>query len=324
MRCVYVDLDGTLLGRGARCCATARASSPRSAVRALEACLRADVEFVIYLRPPRGAGARGRAAARLQRVHLRGWERGLVIDDEREWLTGELVPGERSIHDQIEDAGAPALLLERYAGRLEYHEPWHLDREVSHLFRGLVDAFEVDALLGEAGHGHLRLVDNGVVPRALADARRELRRARLPPRPGRGVEGGRGRAPHAGRAATRARSASRSATRARTSDAADVVGTFWLVANALRARPDAARGDRRPRQRARGRGRPRGGRLRGGRHDARREKRAVHPLAAPAGPEAPAPRPPTHRRRAAGPSCARARPSRRAAARRRSGGAARR
>ena len=37
---------------------------------------------------------------------------------------------------QITDSGAPALLLERYAGRLEYHDPWHVDREVSHLFRG--------------------------------------------------------------------------------------------------------------------------------------------------------------------------------------------
>jgi hypothetical protein len=67
------------------------------------------------------------------------------------------------ISEQIARSGAPALLLERYEGRLEYHDPWHLNREVSHLFRGLVDAGEVDALLARAGHGDLRLVDNGVV-----------------------------------------------------------------------------------------------------------------------------------------------------------------
>jgi hydroxymethylpyrimidine pyrophosphatase-like HAD family hydrolase len=47
-----------------------------------------------------------------------------------------------------------------------------VDREVSHLFRGLVDAEEVDALLAASGHGGLRLVDNGTVTRrspALAD-----------------------------------------------------------------------------------------------------------------------------------------------------------
>jgi hypothetical protein len=84
---------------------------------------------------------------------------------EEHWLTGELLPGELTIAQQIERSGAPALLLERYEGRLEYHEPWHANREVSHLFRGLVDAFEVDALLAQHGYGHLRMVDNGVVHR---------------------------------------------------------------------------------------------------------------------------------------------------------------
>ena len=86
------------------------------------------------------------------------------------WLTGDRwnigqQPGELTIAEQIERSGAPELLLERYSGRLEYHEPWHLEREVSHLFRGLVDAVEVDQVLIEHGHESLRLVDNGVVNR---------------------------------------------------------------------------------------------------------------------------------------------------------------
>ena len=89
----------------------------------------------------------------------------VVLDGEEHWLTGDLLPGELSIAEQIEASGAPALLLEQYVGRLEYHEPWHLQREVSHLFRGLVDAAEVDRLLAEQGHEGLRLVDNGVVNR---------------------------------------------------------------------------------------------------------------------------------------------------------------
>ena len=82
------------------------------------------------------------------------------------------MPGELTIHEQIERTGAPALLLEHYAGRLEEHVPWHTGREVSHLLRGLVDADEADALLAERGHGTLRLIDNGAVRRrspALAD-----------------------------------------------------------------------------------------------------------------------------------------------------------
>jgi phosphoglycolate phosphatase len=90
---------------------------------------------------------------------------GLVIDGELEWLTGGLVPSaeDGTIHEQIGRSGAPALLLERYAGRLEYHSPWDRGREVSHLFRGSVDLGEAQALLDSSGFGWLRLLDNGVV-----------------------------------------------------------------------------------------------------------------------------------------------------------------
>ena len=89
----------------------------------------------------------------------------LVFEGEEHWLTGSHRPGPVSVHDQIRDSGAPDLLLERYAGRLEYHEPWHVGREVSHLLRGQVDVEEVDRLLAAEGHEDLRLVDNGVVHR---------------------------------------------------------------------------------------------------------------------------------------------------------------
>jgi len=60
-------------------------------------------------------------------------------------------------------SGAPALLLEHYAGRLEDHTPWSIGREVSHLFRGIVDLAEANAVLADGGFGWLRLVDNGIV-----------------------------------------------------------------------------------------------------------------------------------------------------------------
>jgi hydroxymethylpyrimidine pyrophosphatase-like HAD family hydrolase len=87
-----------------------------------------------------------------------------VIDGELTFLTGDLQPrGGLTIHAQIERSGAPALLLERYAGRLEPHSPWHVDREVSHLFRGHVDVAEANELLASESHGTLRLVDNGEI-----------------------------------------------------------------------------------------------------------------------------------------------------------------
>jgi phosphoglycolate phosphatase len=168
VRCLYVDLDGTLLGRGASLLHDGEGAVTLDGVRAIQACLRADVEVVLM-------SGRRRAQvyedARLLGQSSFIYEAGacVVLDGEEHWLTGDLLPGELTIAEQIERSGAPALLLEHYAGRLEYHEPWHVQREVSHLFRGLVDAAEADALLAERGHGGLRLVDNGVVNRRSAD-----------------------------------------------------------------------------------------------------------------------------------------------------------
>jgi phosphoglycolate phosphatase len=163
-RCLYVDLDGTLLGRGASLLHDGEGAVSIDGVRAVQTCLRAGVEVVLM-------SGRRRAQvfedARLLGQSSFIYEAGacVVLDGEEHWLTGELLPGELTIAEQIERSGAPALLLEHYAGRLEYHEPWHVQREVSHLFRGLVDAEEADRLLAERGHGDLRLLDNGVVTR---------------------------------------------------------------------------------------------------------------------------------------------------------------
>ena len=164
MRCLYLDLDGTLLGRGASLLHDGDGRVTIDGVRAVQACLRAGVEVVLMS---------GRRAAQVHEdARLLGqssfiFEAGacVVLDGEEHWLTGDLLPGELTIAEQIEASGAPELLLGHYEGRLEYHEPWHVKREVSHLFRGLVDAFEADALLVEHGHGDLRLIDNGVVSR---------------------------------------------------------------------------------------------------------------------------------------------------------------
>ena len=163
IRCVYTDLDGTLLGRGASLLRDADGNFTLLPVRALEACFRADVEVVIK------SGRRKAQVyedARLlgQTSYIFEVGSGMVIDGEETFLTGEWQPRDgRSIHAQVEESGAPALLLERYAGRLEYHAPFHVDRQVSHLMRGRVDVDEANALLSEHGHEGLRLVDNGAI-----------------------------------------------------------------------------------------------------------------------------------------------------------------
>ena len=163
VRCVYTDLDGTLLGRGASLFRDSEGAFTLLAARALEACHRAGAEVVIK-------SGRRRAQviedARLlgQSAYIFEMGSGLVVDGELTWLTGEWAPGEQSVHAQIAASGAPALLLAEFPGLIEPHAPWHLDREVSHLFRGLVDVDEANAALAGEGHDGLHLVDNGAIP----------------------------------------------------------------------------------------------------------------------------------------------------------------
>ena len=239
MRCVYLDLDGTLLGPGASLLRDADGRFSLDGVRALQACSRAGVEVVLY------SGRRQPAVfedARLIGATAYTFEVGcgLVIDGELEWLTDGLVPSEErgTIHDQIAASGAPALLLERYRGRLEYHTPWSTGREVSHLFRGAVDLDEAQALLDAEGF-QLRLVDNGVV------------RAASEQMPGVAVAHAYHLIPAA---ASKARAVARH-MQARACgpedciavgdsredmEVAAVVGSFWLVANALERDPELA------------------------------------------------------------------------------------
>jgi len=163
VRCAYLDLDGTLLGPGASLLRDAEGRFELLGVRALEACHRAGVE-VVLCSGRRQAQVAEDARLLGQTAYIFEAGAGLVIEGELEWLTGDMVPGEQTIHEQLAATGAPELLLARFAGRFEHHAPWHLGREVSHLFRGLVGRDEVEALLREHGLEHVRLVDNGVVP----------------------------------------------------------------------------------------------------------------------------------------------------------------
>jgi hydroxymethylpyrimidine pyrophosphatase-like HAD family hydrolase len=244
VRCLYVDLDGTLLGPRASLLRGADGRFSALAIRALEACWRADVEVVPF------SGRRQSSvfeAARLIGTSSYIFELGcgLVLDEELEWLTDGIVPDpERgSIFEQIAESGAPDLLLSHFSGRLEYHTPWSLNREVSHLFRGDVDLGEAAAVLAGAGYEWLRLVDNGIVHEHLGKmAGLSIVRAyHLVPA-----------AASKARAVARhmqARGYSRQDCIAagdsrEDMDAAEVVGTFWLVANALERDPNLLAGGR--------------------------------------------------------------------------------
>lgn len=232
LRCLYTDLDGTLLGRGASLLHDGEGAFTMLGVRALEACARAGVEVVIFSGRRRAQVAED---ARLlgQSAFIYEVGCGLSVDGEDEYLTGDRQPRpDATVHAQVAACGAPDVLLQAFPGRLEPHDPWHRERQFSHLFRGAVDPDEADALLAEHGHGDLRLVDNGairrisptlsidgagnafhLIPRAASKANAVRRHMQI-----------RGYAPEECIAAGDSRE---------DLGAAAAVGTFWLVANAL-------------------------------------------------------------------------------------------
>ena len=113
LRAAYLDLDGTLLGADASLFHDGEGRFSMLGARALEACARAEVEVVPY--------SGRRQSTLLHDARMLGLDTyifeagcGLVLDGELEWLTDGLTRDGKTIHDQIEESGAPALLLSRY------------------------------------------------------------------------------------------------------------------------------------------------------------------------------------------------------------------
>jgi hydroxymethylpyrimidine pyrophosphatase-like HAD family hydrolase len=167
LRCVYTDLDGTLLGQGGSLFADYEGNFSRKQALALEACARAGVEIVIKS-GRREAQVMEDARLISQSAYIYEAGCGVMIDGERTLLTGELVPDDDgTVAQKLAAAGIPDLLFEHFEGRLEYHSPWHHDRQLSLLFRGKVDVDEANALLREHGHENLRFLDNGAINRTM-------------------------------------------------------------------------------------------------------------------------------------------------------------
>jgi HAD superfamily hydrolase (TIGR01484 family) len=167
LRCVYTDLDGTLLGPQGSLFRDPDGNFSMLQARALEACHRARVEVVIM---SGRREAQVMADARLLGLASYIYEAGcgVVIDGERTYLTGSWIPDDEGTPaERLMAAGIPDLLFERFSGRLEWHSPWHEGRQLSLLMRGRVDVAEANAAIRDAGHEELRFLDNGAIGRRM-------------------------------------------------------------------------------------------------------------------------------------------------------------
>lgn len=236
VRCAYIDMDGTLLGPGGGLFAGVDGEVSILGPRAIEACLRAGVEVVVM------SGRRRDVAVEDARLFGQGCcifeiGAGIVMEGETYWLTGSWQPASgRTIHSQIAESGATKFLLEEYSGCLEEHSPWHVNREVSHLLRGLVDTREANALLDEHGYEGLELTDNGAVRRR-SPALSELPRVHAYHLRPRGVSKANAIAAHQRMRGYDPADCVAVGDSREDLGAARTVGSMWLVANATERDP---------------------------------------------------------------------------------------
>lgn len=156
---IYTDLDGTMVGPRGCFFRAAGGTTTLEPARALVELLDAGVVLVLVSGRTRaqlieaGAifGAEGFVA---ELGAIVGWAGG------RE---GARLPGAAPEGSSGADDALVAALLERYAGRLELHAPWHLGHEVDVMLRGQVDVTAVERWLVQQGAAWLRLRDNGVL-----------------------------------------------------------------------------------------------------------------------------------------------------------------
>ncbi|MDE3132354.1 MAG: HAD family phosphatase [Acidobacteriota bacterium] len=246
LRAVYVDLDGTLLGPRGSLFRASDGSFTMDGARVLQACDRAGVEVVIYTgRAEKGVDELMRLLG--QRSYIFELGCGVVVDGEREWLTDGFEPSDArgTIFAQIAATGAPQLLLEAFTGRLEYHTPWSVGREVSHVFRGLVPTDEASAALERAGLGWLRLVDNGVISGHgtqlfASDWTIDVERVHCYHLIPKSASKARGVARHMRNRGYAVEECIACGDSREDMEAAEVVSTFWLMANALDGDPSLA------------------------------------------------------------------------------------
>ncbi len=174
VRVLYTDLDGTLLAKGGCVLADSEGSPSWALAESIVSLNSAGLAVV----PISGRG-------RLQLIELTrllGWNdfiaeagaiivRGLgtaagasIIYNNGSWPS-DLLESRDTPYEAIERAGAYELLRETFPGLVEYHTPWHENREATHLLRGCLDIREAQALLDQLDPA-IGILDNGIVRNA--------------------------------------------------------------------------------------------------------------------------------------------------------------
>ncbi|MDQ1674293.1 MAG: phosphoglycolate phosphatase [Frankiaceae bacterium] len=169
VRIVYSDLDGTMVGpRGCFFRAEGGAVDLEPA-RALADLLAAGIPLVLVSGRTKAqlieaCGIFGADGYIAELGALLGWRANLSSSHDVSRAGTQLIRG--AMPEQLDAVPDDLVerLLTRFAGRLEFHSPWHLGHEIDVMLRGQVDVEEAEAWLADEGFGWLRCRDNGVLP----------------------------------------------------------------------------------------------------------------------------------------------------------------
>ncbi len=161
------DLDGTLLGLGGSVLIDAVGEPALTTVSAIVEVNRAGFEVVVC------TGRNRIQAGEVSRIL--GWksfiaELGCIVMYDRrepieyllgEWPEGVLLEGETP-YQAMTRFGALRVLTETFPGKIEEHDPWHTDREVTHVLRGSIDCETAQAAL-DTLEAPIAIIDNGII-----------------------------------------------------------------------------------------------------------------------------------------------------------------
>jgi hydroxymethylpyrimidine pyrophosphatase-like HAD family hydrolase len=175
---IYTDLDGTLFAPGGTLLATNDRSPSLATATALVALRQAGIEVAIVTGRNR---SQGNEIMRILNIDLFIAEMGCLVmrgygpggkvslalgDWEHTQLAPGLAPGELPANTTplqlMERTGVVDRLLAAFAGKLEFHNPYKVTREVTLTLRGFVDADKIVAHLATEALP-LQLIDNGVI-----------------------------------------------------------------------------------------------------------------------------------------------------------------
>lgn len=161
------DLDGTLLGLGGSVLIDATGAPALTTVQAIVEVNKAGLEVVVC------TGRNRIQAGEVSRIL--GWESfiaelGCIVKHGRgetveyllgEWPDGVLLANETPYH-AITRLGGLRVLTDAFPGKIEEHDPWHTDREVTHVLRGSLDCATAQAALNTLTVP-IDIIDNGII-----------------------------------------------------------------------------------------------------------------------------------------------------------------